>query len=361
MKIFFLITSVDYGGAETQLLYLASELVSQGHECCVCSMRAPQELVKSFEDKDIKVISLDMPKGGITISSIYLLYKAIKNYQPDIVHSHMIHANLMSRFIRIFLRFKLVNTAHNVYEGGKLLEFVLKSSDFLCESTTQVSPEGLERYIEQGLFKEHKSCFMKNAVKLPEITESKTLCDQVLAGHEDDFVFLSIGRLEPVKDYKNLLDAISLIKHENVFFVIAGRGFLLDELQDYAVLKNVDKKVKFLGARNDIDQLIASADAFVMSSKYEGLPISLLECMAQGLPVVSTEVGAIPNLIKTEINGFLVKPEDSVELAKAIDLLVELSEEKIQQMSAYSRTLIKEQFSSTIIAKEWLTLYSNLL
>ncbi len=361
MKIFFLITSLDYGGAETQLLYLASELISQGHECCVCSMRTPKELVKSFDDRGIKVISLDMPKGGITISSIYLLYKAIKDYKPDVVHSHMIHANLMSRFIRTFLRFKLVNTAHNVYEGGKILEFFLKKSDFLCEFTTQVSPEGLERYIQQGLFKKKKSSFMKNAVKLPEVTESRYSCHKAFIKHSNDFVFLSIGRLEPVKDYKNLLDAISLVKHDNVFFMIAGRGVLLNELQEYAVAKGIEKKVKFLGARSDIEQLIASVDAFVMSSKYEGLPIALLECMAQGLPVVSTEVGAIPDLIKNDVNGFMVNPEDSLKLAKAIDLLVSLPEEKLREMSVYSRTLIKNQFSSTVIASEWVTLYNKLL
>lgn len=361
MKIFFLITGLDYGGAETQLLYLASELVSQGHECCVCSMTTPKEIVKSFEDKGIKVTNLDMPKGGVSISSIYLLYKYIKNYKPEIVHAHMIHANLMSRFMRIFLRFKLVNTAHNVYEGGRILELLLRHSDFLCESTTQVSHEGLERYIQQGLFKKHKSSFMKNAVKIPEVIVENSLCDEVFSGHDNDFVFLSIGRLEPVKDYKNLLDAISLIKHENVFFIIAGRGVLLNELQDYAASKQIEKKVKFLGARNDIEQLIARADAFVMSSKYEGLPISLLECMAQGLPVVSTEVGAIPNLIKNNMNGFLVKPEDSLELAKAIDRLVELSEDKMREMSVYSRDLVNEQFTASIIVKEWLSLYSNLL
>ena len=358
MKIFFLITGLGYGGAETQLLYVTSELKKLGHTCLVCSMTKPVEISDKFKDNGISVVSLDMIKGQASLGALLHLRSIIKNFKPDIVHSHMIHANIMARVIRLSCKFKLINTAHNVYEGGYILENILKYSDFLVNYTTQVSPEGLNRYIENKIFKEHKSCFMKNAVKKPNFKNTLHRHDYC---SDSDLLFLSIGRLEDVKDYPNLLAAINKITNKNVKFIIAGRGDLLDELKEMSVNLNIQHKVSFLGARADIEELISIADVFIMSSKYEGLPISLLESMAQGLPVISTSVGAIPDLVFNQTNGFLVEKENSNALAVAIDEMASLSVSERYAMGNYSCELINKNFSSEIIADEWVNIYNRLL
>ncbi|MDP0562372.1 MAG: hypothetical protein QS721_08630 [Candidatus Endonucleobacter sp. (ex Gigantidas childressi)] len=92
-------------------------------------------------------------------------YGIVRNYNPDIVHSHMVHANIFTRVVRLITKFTLVNTAHSVYQGG-VLNFLYKVTDFLSDLTTQVSHEGLIRYKKLGLVKKEKLVIMKNAVKV---------------------------------------------------------------------------------------------------------------------------------------------------------------------------------------------------
>ena len=360
MKILYVITGLDYGGAETQLLYLATE-ISKNHECLIVSLTEPKNIHTKFETAGIPIVSLGMIAGKPSLQAIWRLKKVISSFGPDVVHSHMIHANLLCRIVRLFHRFKLINTAHNVYEGGRFLEMLFTKTDFLCDLVTQVSPEGLARYREEGLVRTQKSQFVRNAVELNQYLNSKAQirhCIRHQLGITDDiFVFSIVGRLEPVKDHLNLFQAIKKIKEKRFIVLVIGKGYLDAELKQVVREFGIDNHVKFLGLRTDVDKVILTSDCFVLSSKYEGLPIAILEAMAAGLPIVSTEVGAIPEVVENKRNGILVSKENSERLGEALSDMMCLDDKTRSVMGECSKERIKDHFASAVISKEWMSVY----
>ena len=360
MKILYVITGLDYGGAETQLLYLATE-ISKNHECLIVSLTEPKNIHTKFEAAGIPIVSLGMYAGKPSIQAIWRLKKVISSFGPDVVHSHMIHANLLCRMVRVFHKFKLINTAHNVFEGGRFLELLFSKTDFLCDLVTQVSPEGLTRYREKGLVKPHKSLFVRNAVELNQHLESKAQIRndvrQELGIADDIFVFSIVGRLEPVKDHLNLFQAINSIKEKRFIVLVIGKGYLEAELKQAVQKFGIDTHVKFLGLRTDVDKVILSSDCFVLSSKYEGLPIAILEAMAAGLPIVSTEVGAVPEVVENKLNGILVSKENSDRLGQALSDMMCFDDKTRAVMGECSKERIKDHFASAVISNEWMSVY----
>jgi glycosyltransferase involved in cell wall biosynthesis len=141
----------------------------------------------------------------------------------------------------------------------------------------------------------------------------------------DLFVFLYVGRLSPEKDLGTLLDAFAQLPAElsdRSRLYLAGDGAEREDLQRKSAAMGLTARVVFLGARSDVPEVLVAADAFVMSSKTEGLPMVLLEAMAAGIPCVATAVGGIPQLFESE-RGVLVPPQDPGSLARAMVALAE--------------------------------------
>ena len=134
-----------------------------------------------------------------------------------------------------------------------------------------------------------------------------------LAVADDEFLWLAVGRLVPQKDVPNLLDAFAKhhAAHPRSRLAIVGDGALRDEMVAHAASLGVGEAVAFLGIRRDVPQLMAAADVFVMSSAWEGLPNVVMEAMAAGLPVVSTNVGGVAELVEDPGTGALVPASDA--------------------------------------------------
>jgi glycosyltransferase involved in cell wall biosynthesis len=140
-----------------------------------------------------------------------------------------------------------------------------------------------------------------------------------------DFLVISVGRLEPEKNYPVLVRAVAELAagHPQVRCLLVGEGALGDELAAMVKRTGLGDVVKLAGRRNDIPDLLGAADAFVLASSKEGLPVSLLEAMAAGKAVVVTAVGGMPEVIHHGENGLVVPPGDSAALAGALERLLE--------------------------------------
>ncbi len=123
---------------------------------------------------------------------------------------------------------------------------------------------------------------------------------------------------------------------------------------------HVSARTKFLGIRRDIPELMNAADAYVMSSAWEGMPMVLLEAHASGLPVVATDVGGNREVVIDGVTGFLVPPKDPEALAQAMLRLIELPEEKRQRMREAARQHILANFSLDRVVDQWEALYREL-
>jgi glycosyltransferase involved in cell wall biosynthesis len=364
-RILFLVTGLAYGGAETQVVYLATRFKSRGWEVGVVSLIPPKAYIEDLEKADVLVFSLDIRRKLPDPRPILRLVQIIRKWQPDVVHSHMVHANLLARIVRPLAPFPvLVCTAHNIDEGGRLREVLYRLTDPFCDLTTQVSQAGLERYVHVGAVPRHKICYIPNGVDTERFKPN--LEDRLKVRKElgvEGFVWLAVGRFDPPKDYPNMLQAFARVvhKHLNTMLLIAGDGPLRKTMENMTRELGVEKHVKFLGIRRDIPQLMNAADAYVMSSEWEGMPMVLLEASACRLPIVATNVGGNAEIVLDGQTGFLVPPKSPEALSQAMLRMMDLPEEVREKMGEQARKHIESNFSLDRIVDCWEALYYELL
>lgn len=362
-RVLFLITSFDYAGAESQIMHLCKGLRSRNYEIALVSMIQPVAYLDELKELGVEVYSLDMRKGIPDLRAIARLRRLIIRFRPDVVHSHLVHANLLARITRIVVRMPLlICTAHNINEGGKFRELLYRITDRLCELTTNVSQEAVNRYIDIRIAPKHKMKLVPNGIVVDQF---KGLIDyeghvrRELGIRSDEFIWLAVGRLVPVKDYENMITAFSRVigKQSNSVLLIVGIGPDREALEQLCVTLQVQQQVKFLGLRRDISSLMSVADAFLLSSKWEGLPMVLLEACASGLPIVATDVGGNKEVVHEGLNGYLAMPNDSQQLSDRMNDLMSYSPIALQQMGEWGRNYVDKYFNMDVIIEQWTSIY----
>jgi glycosyltransferase involved in cell wall biosynthesis len=176
-----------------------------------------------------------------------------------------------------------------------------------------------------------------------------------------NFVFGTVGRLSPVKGQGLLINAFAevLLKCKGTFLAIIGEGALKENLLRTVENLRIDDRVQFLGFRKDIPKVLKAMDAFVLPSLSEGLPLSLLEAMASGLPVIASRVGGIPEVLKQGDEGIMV-PGGSVDaLAQAMLKLRNLDAASRREMGRSGRKRVLERFSVDRMVSEINQLYQD--
>jgi len=371
-SVLYATTGLGYGGAETQVVNLALGVKRRGWEVNVVSLLAPEAHTELLLEEGIGVFALNMrrgvpdPKGIIALACIY------RTFKPAVVHSHMIHANLLARAARLLAPVPvLISTAHNTIEVGRSFRTERSThlayglTDFLADLTTIVSREGLRRFIEGKAVRPDKVMYVPNGVDVKKYKPSQEARGRLRRelGLGETFTWLAVGRLEKAKDYPTLLKAFSrvVMAKPEAKLLIVGEGSLREELEGLVVALSLQKSVRLLGLRKDIPELMNAADALVMSSAWEGLPMVVLEAQASGLPVMATGVGAIPDVVQAGETGFLVPPGDLEALAQAMLRLMALSDSERRAMGARGRERVLREYSLESIVDRWLAIYEESL
>ena len=172
-------------------------------------------------------------------------------------------------------------------------------------------------------------------------------------------MWLAVGRLVKQKDYPTLFRALETLGRRECRLLVAGDGPLEQQLRDECERRGLGERVRFCGARENILDLYQAADAFVMSSEFEGLSAALLEAASAGLPAVVTDVGGNADVVGHHRTGYVVPPGDPAQLSAAMQRLMETSPEELQSMSAAARKHCYEQYRISTIMDQWLALYAN--
>jgi glycosyltransferase involved in cell wall biosynthesis len=361
-SVVFLITGLNRGGAEGQLLLLARELVSRGWKVTVVCLIAGGPLRCEFERLGCEVTSLGMPRGVPDPRGILRLARILRRERPTVLHSHMVHANLLARICRVLAPVPVVIcTAHSITEGGRWREVAYRFTDPLADLTTLVSNAAAERYVQMRAVPSHKLRMVPNGVLVERFRRDERERAKVRASLApgDRFVWLAVGRLDVPKDYCNMLNAISRLPDSSML-LIAGDGPLRSSISQLASELGLSKRVHFLGMRNDVADLMAAADAYVMSSAWEGLPMVLLEAAASSLPIVATDVGGNREVVRDGVSGFLVAAKDSAALAEAMLAMERLPRESRVTMGAAGRAHVTRHYSLAAVVDEWETIYRSL-
>lgn len=245
------------------------------------------------------------------------LIRALRAVRPDIIHTHNLSPHFYAILAYPFVRPALfVHTRHGRHlREGTLAGLVNRLSARWTSRVIAVSRDVADLVTRTERFPSDKVIIVQNAVDVDAYTRA--------AGSALSAV--TVGRLVAEKDHETLLRAVSRVvaRHPQFKVSVVGTGAEAGVLEGICRSLSLGRNVRFFGARNDIPQILAQHGLFVISSTSEGVPLALLEAMASALPIVSTSVGGIPEVIQDGVTGLLVAPQDPAALAAAICRLVE--------------------------------------
>lgn len=353
MKILYVITGLGVGGAEKVVVDLADQMNALGHIVKI-SYLTGEVLVRPVSDK-IEIIALNLNSKNDLLSASIKYKKLLKRYCPDIVHAHMVHANIFTRINRVGAYVpKLICTAHNSNEGGKARMLAYRLTNRLSDINTNVSQEATDSLISKGAFRKSNVMTVHNGIDLSkfEKVSSRQALDQNVIN------LISVGRFNDQKDYPNLINAFAELKKNittSIRLTIVGDGELRPQIEAMIKQLDLDNDIVLLGRRSDIPELLSQADIFVLASKHEGLPTVVIEAMACECYVVATDCGGSTEILGN--TGRLVPIQDSQALAGALQNAINLSKEDRADNNKKARARVEELFSLETSVKKWIALY----
>lgn len=360
MKIALIITCLGMGGAQRQVSDLADEFIKMGHQVLLISLN-DDVLVKPKSNK-VELATLKMLKTPMGFIKAYRqAQRLIKHFNPDVVHSHMVHANLFTRLLRLSTNIpKLICTAHSSYEGGGSRMLAYRVTDRLCDLSTNVSQEAVDISVKRGAVQASRIIAMPNGIDNALFTfnpSSRASLRKQLQLADNMSLVLAVGRFTEAKDYPNLLKAFSLLPNElrHVHLAIIGIGEEQANIEKLAEQLNLTPRVHFLGLQRNVHEWMSAADLFVLSSAWEGFGLVVAEAMACERVVVATDCGGVKEVLGE--CGFLVPPKNSDTLAGALTNALALNINDSHQLGMKAKKHIQEKYSLSVIAKEWLELY----
>jgi glycosyltransferase involved in cell wall biosynthesis len=360
------ITSLDRGGAETQVVSLAIELARRGYKVAVVALIAPSAFTVELRDAGVEVFSLYMRAGVPDPRGVARLLRFLVRFRPNVLHSHLFHANVLARLAGLLVPTPVViSTLHSVSESGRrrsdtrLRDFVYRITDPLASRVVAVCEAVARRHIACRAVNANKVRVIPNCVDCAAFHpdhERRAAMREAL-GVGSAFVWLAVGRLMWKKGYHTMLRAFAT--QAGSVLLVAGTGPQADELRDMAVEMGAD--VRWLGAREDVAALMNAADALVLSSVIEGLPVVLLEAAASGLVAVSTDAGGAREAVVEGETGYVVPVTNVEALAGAMSLVASLEPAERERMSRAAREHAESRFALEAVATEWERCYGELL
>lgn len=360
MKVLLVITSLGVGGAERLVTSLADQFVANGHDVLLVRFHGHADLRPS--DPRVRLENLGMcrsPQG--VIAGLVRLRGLIQNFRPDVVNSHLVHANILTRLVRLVTYMpRLISSAHNTNEEGRFRMLAYRLTDRLADISTNVSEEAVHAFEFQGALVPGRMLAIHNGVNTDDFVFDPTARDHIraeLSINDLTPLIVAVGRLWEPKDYPSLLKAVSGLAGRSADFrlAIAGDGPLKGELEVLAQSLGIADKVDFLGVRHDVPALMSACDVFVLSSAWEGFGLVVAEAMACKRVVVATDSGGVKEVVGEA--GYLVKARDSDALSGAIVQALYLSEAERQAMGEAARIRVVEKFSLAATAEQYLSVY----
>ncbi len=359
------IPSLDrIGGAERQVILLAKGLRRRGRRVTVVALSGTGGGVAAeLTAAGIGFLTLRMRKGLADPRGWICFNRWLRRESPDVVHAHLAHAAWLARWSRLAAPVRVVvDTLHSCSTGAAGRRLGYRLSGWLGDQVTAVSQAAAAAHLVAGMVTKNKLTVLPNGVDAetwqPDAQAGSAVRREL--GFDEEFIWLAAGRLEPVKDYPTLLAAMASVP-EPAMLLIAGSGVLQDALVKLSAQLGLERRVRFLGFQPDLPRWMRAADAFVLSSRLEGLPMGLIEAAACTLPAVATDGPGTPEVLADGQTGYLTPAGNASALAETMTRLVRTPPEELRAMGERARQLAVERFSLDAILDRWEALYSELL
>lgn len=356
------------GGAERQVILLAKRLRTRGWRVSVVVLSgAGGDAAVELSAAGVNFATLEMRKGPADPrgwSGWIRFNRWVRRQAPDVIHAHLAHATWLARGSRLAAPVRaVVDTLHSPATGTWTRRVGYRSSDWLADQVTAVSRAVRDAHLSAGMVVAGKMAVLANGVDVDTWNadaEVRKSMRRELGFFKDEFLWLAAGRLESVKDYPTLLDAMALLP-QRARLVIAGGGPLQGELQRMSVRLDLERRVRFLGFEPNVRRWMQVADGFVLASRWEGLPMGLLEAGACALPAVATDVPGSREAIVVGTTGWLSAAGNANALAAAMSRVMQARPEERIAMGERARQHVVENFSLESVLDQWEALYAELL
>lgn len=362
-SVFYFTDSGAFGGAEQALLMILRHLDRQRWRPSLLFHASPgiERLVRSADELDVRLQPVDpLPLGRAGLRRLPAFVRLLRAGRPAIFH-----ANQTSPFA---CKFALAGATASRVPGVIATTHLFLAAGPLATLQLRLLARGVDRYVAVStdtgvrlgrmLRAPGKVTVVRNGIDAERfcVAPDPRIRAQ-LAGPDNLPVVLSIGRLTEQKGYRYLIECARLLPE--VRFVIAGDGPDRVELERLAAELDPGR-VSFLGPSDDVPALLANCDVFVLPSLYEGLPLSILEAMAAGKPVVATAVGGNAEALVSDRIGFLIPARDPAALAGAISAV--LTDSKLAAaLGTEARTRVQSHFSAREMVERLTGVYNDVL
>lgn len=365
MKIVHVIDSLGRGGAENLIIGLAGELLSRDHDVCIITLQDQIDYEDLLAQYQVPIFSCGFTGTIYSISSLIETIKKLralfKRFRPDVINTHIFLSDILVRL-----------TARR---GTAVV------TTFHTNETWWCAPRSLPKTIKFGLEKITANYFGKEFIAVSTVAKNQAQlqlgidsarCHVIKNGIDTNRFYprsssgilppriIHVARFYPEKCHEISIKAFELVleREPGAELWLVGDGPHLNKVKQFARDLNVDHRIKFFGLRKDIQELLTQCRIFWLTSQREGLPISLLEAMATGLPPVVTAVGDIINVIADGQNGYLVPVGD-------FQIIAERTIELFKNKSAYDRIsitaaeTINAEYSIKNTATHYLEIYNK--
>jgi len=303
VKILQIIPDFVIGGAERMAEALTVSLFDKDHDVEAVSLyNYKSAITKNLEQKGIKVHYLNKKKG-MDISMILKLYHLFIRFKPDVIHTHRHVCQYVIPAAVVAGVPVRVHTVHSIAQK----ESVPKKLQKIFFKYFKLVPVAISEVVKESICE----VYGLNDEKVPIAYNGMDLSRYVKKENYDvsdnKFKIIHIGRFSEEKNHFELLKAFSLAtkKYPDMILDLYGEGELESQIRECIQELGLNEKVRLCGIVNNINEILHNYDLFVLSSRYEGMPMTIIEAMASGMPIVAANVGGVPDMLENEVSALL--------------------------------------------------------
>lgn len=358
------------GGAQKVLLDQAGWFHEQGHQVTALFFYDRENLYGRWQSSAaFPIINLEAFRKGAGIfvnafsllGGLFRLWKLIRREKPQVLEMFTHDSNMLVLPLAWLAGVPVrIPTHHGMIDGFPRWRERIHTwmVNHLSRGIVVVSDLTMKKALEEGIQKEKISIIPNGIVPVTLNEADRSEVRKQMGAGENDVVVLSVGRLVYQKAHEYLVSAMPAVLKElpNVKVGICGDGLLRADLEKQIQSLRLEKEIKLFGMQANVKKYLAAADVFVLPSRWEGLPIALLEAMSAGLAVIATRVEGVDEVVEEGVHGVLVRPESTEELVKAI---LQLSKDAAQRqrMGSAAHLRVLNSFTVDCMCEKYLELF----
>jgi glycosyltransferase involved in cell wall biosynthesis len=365
LKIAHVLSSFHTGGQERIALDLAIQQHAAGHQVCAISLAPLPEGPNgaAFRAAGIRTQTVAKRKGGVDVTLPFRLAAFLVQRGADVVHTHNPHALVYGAPAAGLLHAASVHTKHGTNPDGPRRMWLRRAAASLVDAYVAVTPTLASLAIQNRECAADRVRVIPNGIDAARFApnlEARRRTRAELGIPQDAWVVGTVGRLSPEKDQASLVDAMTPLLDQGRQLVIVGDGPEREPLSLRIAATWRAHFVHLTGARSNVEDWLSAFDVFALTSRSEGLPLALLEAMAAGLPVISTAVGGVPDLVEPGVTGSLVEAGDRVGLEERLTWLANRPA-LAGDMAELAQYRVLARYTTDRMARDYEALYERLV